>query len=210
MLMNSTVREIGFWSGIAAALATVAFDFVQVLQIVGALTSPLDEILIYGTSMCIVVPFLLEMLAFHHLTREENRFWSHGALLFAVVYAVFVTPNYVTQLATVIPQSLSEAQAVIHILEQTPHSLFWNYDAIGYLSMGLAALMVAPALENFGIERRVKIAALAHALVTPLIGIVYFYPSFSTKLLFLGFPWAVTAPVFMTLMALNIRGYRDD
>jgi hypothetical protein len=32
-----------------------------------------------------------------------------------------------------------------------------------------------------------------HALVTPLIAVVYFYPTFSPQLLFLGFPWAITA-----------------
>ena len=28
----------------------------------------------------------------------------------------------------------------IRILDQTPHSLFWDYDAVGYMSMGLATL----------------------------------------------------------------------
>jgi hypothetical protein len=150
------------------------------------------------------------MLAFHHLTRERKRFWSHGALLLTVVYLVFVTPNYVVQLATVIPLRSSGAAEAIRILEQTPHSLFWNYDAIGYISMGLAALMVAPALKSHGIERWARFAALTHALVTPLIAIVYFYPTFSSKLLFLGFPWAVTAPAFMTLIAVSLRRRRDD
>jgi hypothetical protein len=31
---------------------------------------------------------------------------------------------------------------------------------------------------------------------------VYFYPIYSEKLLFLGFPWALTAPLFMVLVAI--------
>jgi uncharacterized protein (TIGR03382 family) len=46
---------------------------------------------------------------------------------------------------------------------------------------------------------------IAHALVTPLISIVYFYPTFSQRLLFLGFPWAITAPLFMLLLAMMLR-----
>jgi hypothetical protein len=51
----------------------------------------------------------------------------------------------------------------------------------------------------------VRISFIGHALVTPLISVGYFYPRFSTKLLFLGFPWAVTAPVFMVLLAIMLR-----
>lgn len=203
--MPARTGEIGFWCGLAAATATIAYDIVQVIQIAGAVRYPFDEILIYATSLCIVVPFLLVMLAFHYTTHPEKQFWTHAALLFSTIYAVFVTSNYVVQLATVIPLNLSGASEGVQILEQTPHSLFWNYDAIGYISMGLATLVAIPALENSGFERWVRASFLAHALVTPLITVVYFYPTFSEGLLLLGFPWAITAPLFMILLALNLR-----
>src|ERR1051326_8602734 len=104
--MATTISEVGYRSGVAAAAATVAYDVVQILQVVGVLRFPLDEILIYGTSLCIVVPFVLEMLALYHLTPRDKQFWTHASLLFSVVYAVFVTANYVVQLATVIPAKL--------------------------------------------------------------------------------------------------------
>lgn len=195
------INRVGYLCGIAAGIATLAFVVVQAGQLVGVLRYPLDEALIYGTSLCIVVPFLLEMLALHHLTDSTRRFWTHGALLFTTIYAVFVIANYVVQLATVIPAKLSGTGTEIAILEQTPHSLFWNFDAIGYISMGLAALMVIPALRDSGPERFAKWSCLAHALVTPLIALVYFYPTFSETLLLLGAPWAITAPVFMFSLA---------
>jgi len=201
----SVIGRFGFWCGAAAAAATLAFVLVQAAQLVGVLQFPLDEILIYGTSLCIVVPLLLEMLALHHLTESTGRFWTHGALLFTILYAVFVVANYVVQLATVIPARLSGGAEDIAILEQTPHSLFWNFDAIGYISMGLATLMAIPALGDTGFERWVRRSLLAHGLVTPLIAFVYFYPAFSETLLLLGLPWAITAPLFMALLAIMLR-----
>lgn len=204
-----SISSVGYWSGLAAFTSTVAYCLVQILQVAGMLRFPADEILIYGTSLCIVVPFVLLVLSLHHLTPHDKQFWTHGALIFTVIYAVFVTANYVVQLATVIPAKLHGTSEEIRVLEQTPHSLFWSFDAVGYVSMGLAALLAVPALGNFGFERWVRLSLISHALVTPLIGIVYFYPTFSTRLLFLGFPWAITAPLFMLMLAIMLRRRRS-
>jgi heme/copper-type cytochrome/quinol oxidase subunit 4 len=203
--LGETISKVGYWSGLTAFASAVAYDIVQVLQVAGVLRFPLDEILIYGTSLCIVVPFVLEILALHHLTSHDKQFWTHAALIFTSMYAVFVIANYVVQLATVIPAKLRGASEALRILEQTPHSLFWNYDAVGYISMGLATLVAVPAVSKVGFERWVRLSLIANALVTPLISIVYFYPTYSTKLLFLGFPWAITAPLFMLMVAIMLR-----
>jgi hypothetical protein len=200
-----TISEVGYWSGLAAFAATAGYDVVQILQIAGVLRFPLDEILIYGTSLCIVVPFILEMLAFHHLTARDKQFWTHASLIFTSIYAVFVSANYVVQLATVLPAKLAGTTAAIRLLEQTPHSIFWDFDAVGYVSMGLATLVAVPALGSVGFERWVRLSLIANALVTPLICIVYFYPRYSPKLLVLGFPWAITAPLFMLMLAIMLR-----
>jgi hypothetical protein len=200
-----TISEVGYWSGLAAFAATAGYDVVQILQIAGVLRFPLDEILIYGTSLCIVVPFILEMLAFHHLTARDKQFWTHASLIFTSIYAVFVSANYVVQLATVLPAKLAGTTTAIRLLEQTPHSMFWDFDAVGYVSMGLATLVAVPALGSVGFERWVRLSLMAHALVTPLISVVYFYPRYSAKLLVLGLPWAITAPLFMLMLAIMLR-----
>ncbi len=207
--MNRSVNNVGYWCGLAAFTSTVAFVFVQILQVAGLLRFPADEILIYGTSLCIVVPFILEMLALHHLTAADKQFWTHASLIFTIIYAVFVTANYVVQLATVIPAKLNGLSGAVRILEQTSHSLFWDFDALGYIAMGLACLLAVPAIKSVGFERWVRRSLIANALVTPLIGIVYFSPTFSTRLLFLGFPWAITAPLFMLMLAIMLRRRRS-
>lgn len=203
--MNQAVIKTGFWSGMIAFAAAAAYVIIQVLQIVGVFTFPVDEILIYGSSLCIVIPFLLAILALHYTTFDERKFWSHAAVIFSVLYAVFVTANYVVQLATVVPNKINGTIAEIGILEQTPHSMFWDFDALGYIFMGIAMFVALPVFEREGFQKWVRLSFLANALVTPLITIVYFYPNFSTKLLFLGFPWGITAPLAMLMLALSFR-----
>ena len=82
--------------------------------------------------------------------------------------------------------------------------MFWDFDAIGYIAMGLATLFAAQATSQAGIDRWARRSLYANAIVTPLIATVYFYPRFSVALLFLGFPWAITAPLCMLMLALSI------
>lgn len=197
--------RIGFLAGVTASAATVSYLIVQIIQLVGVLRFPLDEILIYGTSLCIVVPFVLEILALHHTSAGDRRFWTHAALIFTTMYAVFGTANYVIQLATVVPAKLRGAADSVRMLEQTPHSLFWDFDAIAYIMMGLATLVIIPTLRSTSVERRVRIACIANVLATVLAGIVYFSPTFSAGLLMLGLPWGITAPAFMLLLGMALR-----
>jgi hypothetical protein len=205
LIMTSSIHKVGFWSGVLAFIATLGYCVVQLLQLYGDISYPKDEQLIYGTSLCIVVPFVLVMLALHYSTPAKKQFWSHAALLFTTLYAVFVTANYVVQLATVIPMTMKGQLDEVRVLQQTPHSLFWDFDALGYIFMGLAAGIAVPVFPKQGLGKWVRWSFIAHALVTPLITVVYFYPTFSYRLLVLGFPWAVTAPLFMLLLALWFR-----
>ena len=202
--MNAS-DKIGFRFGIIAFIATVAYVIVQLLQILEILKFPIDEILIYSSSLCISIPFLLSMLALHYRTTVSRKIWSHAAVLFSTIYVVFVAANYIVQLATVIPAKLNGRIKEVAILEQTPHSMFWNFDALGYIFMGLATLIAIPALEKKGIQKWVRISFAANAAAIPLISIVYFYPDYSHRLLLLGFVWAITAPVAMLMLALSFR-----
>lgn len=202
---NKLVNRIGFIAGVFAFLFTAAYTVIQILQVLKIIGFPADEILIYGSSLGIVIPFILEMLALYYITAEHKKIWSHAALIFTIIYAVFVTANYVVQLATVLPHKLDGTYEDIKILDQTPHSLFWDFDALGYIFMGLAMLVAIPVFEKQCFEKWVKFSFIANALVTPLITIVYFYPVFSEKLLLLGFPWGITAPFAMLMLALLFK-----
>jgi hypothetical protein len=203
--MNANVYKIGFGSGLVASIATLAFYIVQIFQVIGILLYPWDEILIYGFSFCITIPFFIEMLALHHITVSQQKFWSHGALLCTVIYVIFVSANYIVQLATVIPYTLNGNASKIELLRQTPHSMFWDFDAAGYIFMGIATLFAIPLFSRNGFQKWARYSLVAHTAVTPLIMFVYFYPNFSNQLLVLATPWAITAPMFMLLIALYFK-----
>jgi hypothetical protein len=187
----------GIWTSWISAGASIGFTIVQLLQIFGVTHYPLDAILIYAFSLCIAPPFLLAILSLYYVVPAEKKFHAHAALSFAVLYNVFVMMMYVVQLVSVIPFRLTDEVLVV-----TPHSFFWTIDALGYINMGIAALFAAFVFSKQTIQRWLF---LVHALVTPLIAFVYFYPTFSDGLLLMGLPWSITSPACMITLALYFK-----
>ena len=202
---NKAAATIGFYCALIAFMATVGYGVAQILQVLGLIVFPLDAILIYGFSLGIASPFMLAMLALHYTVPDEKKIWTHAALLFAVMYAVYVTLNYVVQLGTVIPMTLNGAADEIRVLDQSPHSLFWDVDALGYIFLGMTTLFAFPVFGKHGLQRWLRWFFLANALLTPVIALIYFYPHFSVALLLLGLPWLITAPGSMLLLVLFFR-----
>jgi hypothetical protein len=199
------VPKIGSFAATAACAAIVLYGVAQVCQVLNALRPPLDGILLYGFSLCIVIPFMISMLALHYVASTETKFWSSAALIFTVMYGTYVTLNYTVQLATVIPASLRHSVDEIRILDQTPHSFFWDIDALGYICMGFATLFASFVFRDKGVEKWAKGFFLGNAVMTPVIALVYFYPTFSIPLLILGSPWIVTAAGSMFCLALFFK-----
>jgi hypothetical protein len=199
--MDKKSYKIGFWFALVAFIATLGFSVAQISQLFGFPSYPWDAIFIYGFSLCIAMPFMLAFLALHYVTPEERRYWSHAAVLFSLMYALFVSFNYVVQLTAVIPYADANP-----VLIQTPHSLFWTVDALGYIALGLATLFAVPLFSNQGVQKWVKWFFLANFLITPLICIVYFYPVFSMTLLLLGLPWIVTVLGSTLTLTLFFKG----
>jgi hypothetical protein len=174
------------------------------------LPAPLGAILIYGFSLCIALPFLLAMLSLHYITPEQNRLWTHFGLQLATIYVAYVCMNYIIQLATVIPFGQAGRLDEVRLLDQSPHSLFWDIDALGYIFMGLSTLFASFAIEGSGPQRWTKYFFVANGAVVPLISFVYFYPTFSITLLYLGSPWVITTlGSLLTLARLFRNGCRE-
>jgi hypothetical protein len=201
--MQKYIHKLGFYSALISFLAVMGYCIVQILQVSGAIVYPLDDILIYSFSLCIATPYLLSILALHYSVAEEKKIWSHAALIFALMYTIFVTIMYTVQLATVIPQSMqSKAPGILTV---TPHSFFWTLDALGYICMGISTFFAAFVFENKNFQKIIRIFFIANAAIVPLISVAYFYPHFSVALLFIGSPWMITAPGSILLLALFFK-----
>jgi hypothetical protein len=211
--MNKAILKIGFWGALVAFLGAVGYMLSALLQVVNILGPLPDAVMAFVTSLMMPVPFLLAMLALHSLAPPEQRFWTHAAVAFAVVYTTYNTLNYVVQLATVIPagyywtfENPAGTQGPLAILNQTPHSLFWDVDALGYIFLSLATLFAAQVFDRRGLQLWLRRFFVANALIIPLFGIAYFYPGYSVGQLLFGLPWGITVPGSLLLLALYFRG----
>jgi len=203
--MNKHTAQLGFYASLVAFAAAFGYSLVQILQIVGVAKFPLDAILIYGFSLFIATPYVLAILALHYIVPSEKKLWSHAALLFAVIYTVYVTLNYVVQLATVLPMKLQGTLGEFRVLDQTPHSLFWDVDALGYIYLGFSTLFASFVFERRKGEKWLKWILLGNGLMNPVIAFVYFYPQFSYGLLLIAFPWVITSTGSLLLLTLYFR-----
>ena len=75
---SRVINKVGFWAGIFAFIFTTAYSIIQILQILKVFIFPVDEILIYGVSLAIVIPFIFEMVALHYIVPQDKKIWSHG------------------------------------------------------------------------------------------------------------------------------------
>jgi hypothetical protein len=197
------VSRLGFYSSLIAFIAAAGYCIAQILQVVGLIKFPLDAYLIYGFSLGIAAPYLVAVIALHHMLPSERRIWSHLALAFTIMYATYVNLNYVVQLSTVIPAARQGTLNEIQVLDQTPHSLFWDIDALGYICMGISTFALGFAFTKQ--HKWLRIFLFANGLMVPVISFVYFYPHFSTAILFIGLPWVITAPGSLLLLAVFFR-----
>jgi hypothetical protein len=201
--MNEVSPKLGFYASVAAFFAAVAYGVAQIAQILSAVSYPLADILIYGASICISVPFLVAMLSLHDTMESRQRVWTSGALLFGVMYVTYVALMYTVQLSVVIPKSMENPSS--SILGVAPQTLFWTIDGLGYVSMGVSTLFAALSLPQIGPGMWARRFMFANAMITPVIAFIYFYPHFSLGVLLLGTPWLVTAPGSLLALASYFR-----
>jgi len=124
---NKLINKIGFWAAFVAFVGAVGYIVSVPLQILNVVNYVQDSILAFGFSLIIPASFLVAMLALHSTVSEEKKFWTHAAVVFAVIYTTYCTLNYVVQLTTVLPAGYSWTFAnqqgtvgPLSLLNQTP------------------------------------------------------------------------------------------
>jgi len=200
--------DLGLYASLIAFIGAAGYCVVQILQILGVLTFPADARLIYGFSLTIAAPYVISVIAVHHFIPSKKRMWTHIAIAFAIMYATYVSLNYVVQLATVIPASIRGTADDIKLLDQTPHSLFWDIDALGYICMGISTLALSFAFTKKA--KWLRRFLLANGLLVPVISFVYFYPDFNIAILLVGLPWIITAPGSLLLLSVFFYNQRQS
>ncbi|MCX5493510.1 hypothetical protein OSH11_02210 [Kaistia dalseonensis] len=191
--------RFGFWASIAAMFFALAYGVPQILQVVGWLTFPLDEILIFLPSLALAPSFVLASAALYEATRPERRIWSLAGLVLALHYAVLVSIVYVIQLAAVIPAKLAGGSDIARLFSccATGNPLT-AVDLLGYTLMSLATLFAAGAVTE---NRPLAVVFIANGLIAPFLILQTAYPA----LIAIGALWLVTFPLAMALLAVHFR-----
>lgn len=148
--MQRSIARIGFWASVIALVGAIGYIVTVPLQILEWVTPLSNAYIAYAFSLIITVPFLISMLALHHTTPVEKQFWTHTAISLAIIYVTLCALNYVVQMATVLPagyiwtfDNLEGTRGPLSVLNQTPHSLFWDVDALGYVFLNLATIFAS-------------------------------------------------------------------
>src|SRR5260370_25203537 len=183
--MNEASPQLGFGASVIAFIAVVAYGVAQITQVLNLVSSPLADILIYGFSLCISVPFLVAILALHDTVDSRQRLWTCGAMLCGLMYVTYVVLVYTVELSVVIPKSMQSPSSTV--LGVAPQTLFWDIDGLGYVSMGVSTLFAALSLPRKWPGIWARRLLLSNAIITPIIAFIYFYPHFSLRVLLLGY-----------------------
>jgi hypothetical protein len=97
-------------------------------------------------------------------------------------------------------------QGALSLLNQTPHSLFWDVDALGYVFLSLATLAASPVFEKHDLERWVRRFFVANGAIIPLFCVTYFSPGYSVPQLIIGgLPWCIITPGSLFVLAMFFR-----
>lgn len=191
------MARLGFYSALGAAAASIGYGIPQVLQVAGALPTPLDRYLIFAPSLVLAPCFVAAVAATHEQGSPGQRTWRLSALAFAVLYAAFVSVVYVNQLGVVLPRELSGETRGYELLAccgfRQPMTVI---DLLGYTYMSLATLLLA---ATFG-------GALRWALaLNGLLAVPIFLQLFWPSLIWAAAPWLVIFPIAMLLLARQFR-----
>ena len=192
------MAKLGYYSAMGAGVASIAYGVPQVLQVAGALPTPLDRYLIFAPSLALAPSFVAAVAATHEHGSHEQRTWRLAALAFAVLYATFVSVVYVNQLGVVLPRELSGEARGYEMLAccgfRQPLTVI---DLLGYTYMSVATLLLAP---TFG-------GALRWALtLNGVLAVPIFLQLFWPALIWAAAPWLVIFPIAMLLLAAQFRG----
>jgi len=158
-------HRVGFYASLLTCLLTIvtfglaitAVPISGVFCLQGCITYPyLDTIAQYPKDylwMYLAIPLILVyvvlMAAIHASASPQKKIYSQIGLSFAMITAVILLSDYFVQFA-VIPISLmnGETDGIALLTQYNPHGIFITLEELGYITMALSFLFMAPLFAN--------------------------------------------------------------
>lgn len=208
---SSSVRKLGYWAAVLAAVFSLAYVVAQLAEWLGILgskggpESPSTAkglILLLTPSLLLAFAFVVTMVCVHHYAPRARKVWSHVGIAFATAYASLIGIVYFTQLTIVVPHLLRGETAGIEFLLFKPFDSFlYAVDILGYSFMSLSTLFAAAVFAGGRLERTTRLFLAANGLLVPFLAFqMYVHP-----LIWIASLWAVTFPGAMICLALVFK-----
>lgn len=208
---RAVTGRAGFWSAVLATLFSVAYVVAQLAEWGGWLGSaggpgspstPLGIVVLLVPSLLLGPSFVVAMASLHEATPPARKVWSLAGLSFAIAYLVLISLVYFVQLTLVGPRIRAGRTEGIELLLFTPFDSFlYAVDILGYSFMSLSTGFAALAVGGGRLERPLRRALFANALILPFLAFQLYVPA----LIWIASAWAVTFPLSTGLLAAHFK-----
>lgn len=184
-------------SGPFCSADCVAYPFTDAAAFV-----PRDYLWMYP-ALLLVTLFVVLAVCIHDAAEPSRRLFSGAGVAFAVIAASAVVIDYGIQLAVLQPSMVNGQTDGLALFSQyNPHGIFIALEDIGYLTMGLAFLLLAPAIPRRSrLERSTRRLLTAGGALT-VAALVLLSAWYRTNL---DYRFEVTA-IFITWLVLIVSG----
>ena len=166
--MNRYSKNLGIFSSVLAALLTTLFGVFVVLN---------DKLIYFTSVLFLSISVVIMIVSMKTFIPQQKEVFVSCAIAFGVVYAVLVSMVYYAQISVVLKGTLSSD--LLNIVSDSPGTVFFFIDMLGYSFLCLATLFMA-----FAIDRRdllFRISLLIHsALFIPTFLLPFLPITFST------------------------------
>jgi hypothetical protein len=210
-MIDSATARAGFWSAVLATLFSAAYIVAQLAEWGGLLGSaggpgssstPLGIVVLLVPSLLLGPSFVVAMASLYQATPPSRRVWSLAALSFAIAYLVLISLVYFVQLTLVGPRIRAGRTEGIELLLFTPFDSFlYAVDILGYSFMSVATGFAALAISGGRVERMLRRALFANALILPFLAFQLYVPA----LIWIASAWAVTFPLSTALLSVYFK-----
>jgi len=215
--MKSTVRKLGFWSGILSAVFSVIWFVTFSMKDALAIVPDWHDVEAYAEafrmvrftlvypSLLLAVSYIILMACVHRFASEEAKIWSLIALSIGILYATMASINYNIQ-AVAVRLSL-QAGETAGIEMWIPDNLNGIFNALAnsYVYMVISMIFAGFVFRGGRLERWIRGLFLAQVITAVgQIGHTMFDWSM-TVFIATSMVWVIGSPIAFVLLALLFR-----
>ena len=201
MKNENYVSKFGYWSATFSCIFALAYILAQLSDFAGLFgpqSSALGLVSLMLPSFFLAFSYLILAVSIHNFVPQHRKIFSHVGLVLAILYAALIIIVYYVQLTFVIPNLIRNTVEEISVFIFIPfNSFLFALDVLGYGIMNLSTLFFAFAFEKTGPEKWIRYFLIMNGVLFPTNLFSMLFP----PLLILDFPWAITFPVSMILLA---------